>query len=267
MLETFAPYLRIGTVAVTAEGFLLPVAGAFFALLLYRGLYPALETRRIHVISLTLSCCLCATLGARLYGFVQPLHLGEPALANGAWIEARFGSFGAVWAILAVLAIYSRLRGLGAFTYTDAAIPAICVASAIARISCLFQGCCPSVPLAPLEHLLNPGYLWPCLDIAVLCLVFALTQRARTTWTRGSTGVVTMVYLCVYGFLRFGIESLRDTYTVGGPLTYGHVLAFIQIAAGFCAARYVFAGVNRELRTRSQSILEHSGTNLQNPLS
>lgn len=265
-MEAAAPYLRIGSVAVTAEGLLLPVAGAFFALLLYRGMYHGLETRRIRAILLALTCCSSATLGARMYGFVQPLHLGEPVIANGAWIEARFGSFGAIWAILAVLIVQSRIRGSGAFAYTDAAVPAICVASAVARVSCMFQGCCPSVPLVPLENLLNPGYLWPCLDIAALSLVFALVHLARAKWIPTPAGLVTAVYLCVYGLLRFGVESLRDTYTIGVPLTYGQVLAFIQIAAGLYVARWMCAGVSQALQNRSNSMLEHSAPDLQNPV-
>ncbi|MCL4694923.1 MAG: prolipoprotein diacylglyceryl transferase [Candidatus Hydrogenedentes bacterium] len=261
-----APYLRIGSVAITPEGLLLPVAAAYFALLLYRGVYPGLETRQLRAILLTVTCCLGAVIGGRVYGFVQPLYLGEPVFSNGAWIEARFGSFGAVWAILAVQTIYGRLGGHVAFRYTDAAIPAICIASAIARVSCLFQGCCPSVPPAPLEHWLNPAYLWPCLDVAALSLVLVQVQSARAKWIPTPAGLVTAVYLCVYGLLRFGMESLRDTHTIAGPFTYGQVLAFVQIAAGLYVARRVRAGARQRLQSRSNSMLEHSAPDLQNPV-
>jgi len=236
-VQTAAPYLRIGSVAITAEGLLLPVAGAFFALILYRAVYPDLETRRMRAILLTIACGLCAGTGARIYGLVQPIHLGEPVLANGAWIEARFGSFGAISAILAVLALYGRTAPNGALNYTDAAIPAICAGSAIARVSCLFQGCCPSVSLGHLGNWLSPAYLWPSLDIAALGVVFALTQAVRIRYASVNAGLPTIVFLCAYGLMRFGIEFARDTYTLTGPLTYGQILALVQLTLGLYMMR------------------------------
>lgn len=231
-METEAVYLRIGSVAITAEGLLLPVAGAFFALLFYRKIHPELEARRSRAVILTVVCCLCAGIGARLYGFVQPFHLGEPVLAQGAWVEARFGSFGAIWAILGVLALYGRSTRNGALAYTDAAIPANCAGLAIARISCLFQGCCPSIPLGHVEHWLDPVYVWPSLDLAAIGVVLVLALAARNTFAFASTGYSTVVFLCGYGLARFGIEFLRDTYTLIGPFTYGHVMAISQLAVG-----------------------------------
>jgi len=182
--------------------------------------------------------CVGGVLGARIYGLFQPFYAGDPILADGAWRALRFGSIGGIWGIfLAVSGVAIAMRRTDALTVLDAIVPAVCMSAAIARIACVFQGCCTGVTTGPLAAIVNPVYAWPLLDISALLLTLFAIHVASEKWR--ISGVQTMVFLGGYGVLRFGAEILRDTYTATSILTWGQLLSIAQVCVAVALAYYL----------------------------
>jgi len=226
-------HLRIGSWILHADAVMLPVAGIFFAVLAYRALWPTLTKSPGHARLAVVMMCLGGIMGARLYGLFQPYYAGEPILADGAWRELRFGSLGGIWGIF--LASAMTTRRVGALAVWDSLVPAIAVSAAIARVACVFQGCCTGVPAGLLAAIANPIYAWPFLDIAALLIGFCTAYVASGKWR--SPGVRAVVFIGAYSLLRFAAEMHRDTYTATANLTWGQIFALAQIvlAVGLAA--------------------------------
>ncbi len=226
-------HLRIGAWVIHPDAMILPVAGLVFAVLAHRALYPAVFHSRGTVALFILLIGIGAVLGARLYGLIWPLYNNEDVIANGAWRDLRFGSMGGVWGILLVSLVFSRIFMAGrVFAILDSTIPSICISAAVARVSCVFQGCCAGIDHGPLAALSNPVYSWPILDIAALSLTLILSDRVRNLLPHA--GIQTFIFLVAYGGLRFVIEMLRDTYTAVPFMTWGQVLSLVQVFVGVC---------------------------------
>jgi prolipoprotein diacylglyceryltransferase len=221
-------HLRIGSWILHADAVILPVAGLVFAVLAYRALWPALTESPAQARFIVATICLGGILGARLYGLFQPYYAGEPILADGAWRDLRFGSLGGMWGIFLASGVAAKMtRKAGVLAMWDSIVPAIALSAAIARIACVFQGCCAGVPSGLLAAIANPIYAWPFLDIAALLIALYVAHVAAGKWCHA--GVQTAVFIGVYGLLRFGAEIHRDTYTATGTLTWGQLFVITQI--------------------------------------
>ena len=218
---------RIGETVLTPNSLMLPLALAFFFMLSYQRLYPSVARTRFHAYASLTVAALCGALGAWAYGasFSSP----EPNALH-AWLDVRFGSFGGYWgAVLGGLA-YAWVVAQGTLKTADALVPGILIGGSIARIGCVFTGCCRGIAFSAGVPAFPP---WPCYDIAALMLtlgVIVSLQRTmrRCTFPGGTTGL----FLTVYGLLRFLAEFLRVMPAALGPLSSGQVAALIQCLAG-----------------------------------
>ncbi len=233
-------HLRIGPWILHPDAMVLPIAGIFFAVLAYGAIRTRLGFTSRQAFMFVAVCCLGGVLGARLYGTVGSFYAHMPVVSDGAWKELRFGSMGGIWGILAAASVYALFQRRSALPSLDAMASAICISAAVARVSCIFQGCCVGNWTGPIADFANPIYTWPLLDLGALLVTLCCIRAARhrIALTGASPGVETITFLIVYGFLRFGAESLRDTYTLAAGLTWGQSLALAQVVAGTLLVLY-----------------------------
>ena len=237
--------LRIGAWVFNPDAVFMPLAAAFLAVLFARDLREA-ETRAGRgVLMPVLAVWAGGVLGARLYGLVQPMYTGDPVLAHGAWAELRFGSLGWMWGVLIAAPFYGWVSRRGGLLFADAVVPGLCASLAVARLACIFQGCCrgwtfPALPVQPLRD------TWPLMDIAALAgVLFLVRWRQRHALPPGSA---LTSFLVVYGLARFLLEFGKDTYHLAGPFTWGHLLAGAATLTGLAGAAALRAGRVRGTR-------------------
>jgi len=223
--------LRIGAFVFTPSTFLLPLALAFFVVLALQGLYPRIVAVRIRAYWIVLAAVVGGILGAWLYG-----SAASPAEADAlhAWLDLRFGSFGGYWGALAAGMASAWAARQRVLACADALVPAMLAGGAVARIGCLFTGCCRGVSVAPeLLHGFQPFRPWAAYDLAALLAALAIVRVApRRAPSLGFPGAALCLFLVAYGVLRFPLEFVRDLPAVAGPLTSGQVLALAQVLAG-----------------------------------
>ena len=226
--------LRIGSWVLHPDLVFMPLAGAFFAIIAYRqlrlrgGLTPR-DAWWIIVLA-----CLGGIAGARVYGLVQPWQYGEPVLSSGAWKELRFGSLGWPWGAAMAAAAAAFIRRRSVLRVLDATVPGLCVCLMVARISCLFQGCCPGITVHTGLLSFQPFRIaWPVYDIVALALTLLVVLRYRDRCDeQRRDGFSLFIFLVFYGVLRFLLESVKDTFVLAGPFTWGHAVSVAGIVAG-----------------------------------
>jgi len=227
-------HLRIGSWILHPDAMLLPVAGLFFLVIAYRALCPALMNSGRDALVLVTIISFAGVVGARLYGLILPVYTGDPVIADGSWYRLRFGSMGGVWGILLATLLAASLRGRRMlFPMLDALVPAICLSAAVARISCVYQGCCAGVDYGPLAAITDPVRAWPILDILALLGTAKLASYVRQQSV--APGNALICFLFCYGSLRFCLEFLRDTYTAVGLVTWGQFMSLALVMAGMYA--------------------------------
>jgi len=226
-------HLRIGAWILHADAMVLPVAGFFFAVLASRALRPGIVRPAGHARLAMFVLCVGGIIGARVYGLFQPFYAGEPIVAGGAWRALRFGSLGGIYGVFLAAAIIGMcIRRANVLTVWDAIVPAVAASAAIARIACVFQGCCVGVH-ADANHINT----WPFLDIAALLIALQAARFVSGKCRESGTQAVT--FLCTYGLLRFSAEAFRDTFTAMGGLTWGQLLTAVQVLLALGLAVYV----------------------------
>jgi len=226
--------LRIGSWVLHPDLVFLPLAGAFFAIIAYRQLRLRGGVTSRDAWWIVVLACLGGIAGARAYGLVQPWHYGEPALSSGAWKELRFGSLGWPWGAAMAAAAAAFILRRPVLRVLDATVPGLCVCLMVARISCLFQGCCPGITVHTELLSFQPfRFAWPIYDIAALALTLlvVLMYRDKNNNPR-KDGFSLLIFLVCYGVLRFLLESVKDTFVLAGPFTWGHTVSFAGIAVG-----------------------------------
>ncbi|GMW02438.1 MAG: hypothetical protein AMXMBFR84_35740 [Candidatus Hydrogenedentota bacterium] len=231
--------LRIGYWVFNPDIVFLPLAGIFFALITVRKLFPGVVSSRGEAWRIVLWSCLGAALAARLYGLVQPWYFQEAVFRNGAWMALRFGSMGGILGPMAVVLLYAAIRGHVPLIYLDAVVPGICVGGFVARLACLFQGCCQGVPYVSLMELgLRPGLWWPGLDLVSYAIAGLVTYSVPKRMNYVPAGLIFALFCSVYGAERLIIEGFRNTYTLIGPLTGGQILSILLLIVGLlqCSA-------------------------------
>lgn len=229
--------LRIGAWVFNPDAVFMPLAAVFLAVLFARELREKEDGAGRGVLMPVLAVWAGGVLGARLYGLVQPVYTGDPVLAHGAWAELRFGSLGWMWGVLVTAVFYGWVTRRGAVFFGDAAVPGLSASLAVARLACIFQGCCrgwafASLPVQPLRD------TWPLMDIAALVGVLLLVRARQRHGPPPGTALT--LFLSVYGSARFLLEFGKDTYHMAGPFTWGHLLAGVAVVTAFA-----FAGVRR----------------------
>lgn len=203
---------RIGSFLFYPHGVLLPFAAAFFLVIGHRRLYPGIARSRRE-------------------SFVALGAAGLLALA-GSWIWNGHGdaldvvgpqaSFAGYWGALLGGALWARIAGRSALRSANAVAGGVMAGGTVARVGCLFAGCCPGAAWLPLFQ------MWPLLDIlAILAtLAIGLYVEKRRPW-----GML-VSFLVLYGVLRFGLEFLRAAPAPLWGLTASQVFAAVQFGVG-----------------------------------
>ena len=229
---------RIGAFVTTPSTLVLPLALAFFWVISVQHLYPNIARTRLHAYASLVAAILGGALGAWAYGTWTSPSAADPLHA---WLDLRFGSFGGYWGALAAVLVYATLTRHPRLRYADALVPGILAGGSVARIGCLFTGCCRGIAAF---HIFRP---WPLYDIAALLITWSairFLQRRDSQWQ--APGGALCLFLLIYGVLRFSLEFLRDLPGVAGPFTVGHLAAAAQVFAGAAFFVVLFARDNAE---------------------
>ena len=195
-------------------------------------------------------------IGARLYyvifsgrpwSFVEILSVWDGGLAIYGGIIGGF---------LGVV-IYSIVKKINILKITDAIVPALILAQGLGRIGCYFSGCCfgvevtnPSLMWFPLSVMIDGHWhlstffyesLWNILGFISLFIVYNKTRQ---------NGLVTGLYLAIYGLGRFWIEGLRGDSLYIGVLKVSQILSAILFVIGIGLIIYSF--VNKKGQNLSE---------------
>ncbi len=197
-----------------------------------------------EVTDLTFITILAGFLGSRLHYVIQNwqwfsehpfeiLHLWEGGLIF----------YGGVFASMAALVIYMRIRKIPLLKGFDFLFPYLALAHAFGRFGCFLNGCCYGKPCAlpwavrfpGLQDAVHPAQLYEAvLDIALF--LFLNRRYSRKAFD----GQVTALYFVFYGAIRFIVEIFRDGNPVWQGLTYNQWISLGFISAG-AAAHFIFS--------------------------
>jgi prolipoprotein diacylglyceryltransferase len=208
---------------------MLPLALAFFVVLSYRRLLPCAGEHRSRALLIMLIAIASGVAGAWLHAEWLP---AESIKSPRAWLDIRFGSFGGYWGAFLGAIVCARLIGAQALASADAIVPGVLVGGAVARIGCLFAGCCRGAHVAALGAF-DPSRIWPAYDLFALLGTAAVVRWIERKPARDSApGIQLGLCLFTYGALRFMLEFARGLPPVLGPLSSAQVLSAVQIFAG-----------------------------------
>jgi hypothetical protein len=215
--------LRIGVLLLTPQAFLLPFAWAFFVLTTRRNMIERLPgVRAIVPLSLATLLGVAGAVGyARLAEHLSGVTGPTP------WLH--FGSLGGYVGALAGMALWARAMGISPLAASDCAAPGIMQGATVARIGCLFTGCC-----GDWAHGIALPFPWAGLDLFACLLTMAALNRSTAT-----AGSATLHLLITYGVLRFFAEFLREQPGVLGALTAGQVACMVMVCAGVVIQRRI----------------------------
>lgn len=153
---------------------------------------------------------------------------------------------GIITGILSIY-IYCRIKKLSFLSYMDMMAPAVAINQGLGRVGCFMAGCCYGKPtdsafgvvfpegcLAPAGVRLIPTQLISAVfDLAMAVFLIAVTRKVKYR------GIISGLYLVMYGVGRFIIEIFRDDIDRGmvGALSTSQ---FISIFTIIFAAGYLF---------------------------
>lgn len=146
------------------------------------------------------------------------------------------GALGGIW--------YARKHNIPFWNGADIYAPSLALGYAVARLGCLFAGCCYGQPTDlpwglcfPDEH--HPGALTPpSHPTQIYSFLFGLVIFGVLVYVekrRRFTGQVFASFLILFGMYRFAIEFLRRGVTSKiwfDGFTYGHAVAVVVILLG-----------------------------------
>jgi len=223
--------VRLGDLVFAPSVLVLPFAAAFFLTISWRRLFPGAASTRGRTFGVLLACCVGGVAGAWLHGRFAGSVL---PIATTDHLRVPLGSFGGYWGVLVTAAVLALAARHNPLRYMDALVPGILVGGAVARIGCVYTGCCPgNVILWQTLGSFQPFRPWALYDLAALLVTAAMIERIvrrRPDWT--FDGARLCLFCLVYGGLRFLIEFGRATSHAIGPFTWGHIAALLQMAAG-----------------------------------
>jgi len=208
---------------------MLPLALAFFVVLSYHRLLQCVGERRSRARPIMLAAIVSGVAGAWLHAEWLPAESVE--FSHG-WLAIRFGSFGGYWGAFLGVVVCARLIGAPALASADAIVPGVLVGGAVARIGCLFAGCCRGVHVAALGAF-DPSRIWPAYDLFALLGTAAVVKWIeRRPAPDSASGIQLGLGLFTYGVLRFILEFARGLPPVLGPLSSAQALSAVQMFAG-----------------------------------
>ena len=190
-------------------------------------------------------------IGARAYHVVTDyeLYANDPIPRIFEVWNGGLGIYGAVAGGFLGVLLFSRFRGISPLIFADAAAPGLVLAQAIGRWGNYFNqelfGRPSDLPwairIAPQNRppqfanveSFQPTFLYESIWDLLVC--FALLWIARRFATRLRDGDVMLLYVCLYSFGRFFVETLRvdPAFLIGGTFR-GNLLVSSVLALG-CA--------------------------------
>jgi phosphatidylglycerol:prolipoprotein diacylglycerol transferase len=212
--------IRIGQFILGPNALILPFSAAFFLLLAWRRI-SKIEKSKPAIFATFIIIAIFTLAGAWLHAATLP--------ANHAY-KMQFGLLGGFWGALTGTALTAAIQRKTILNRTDAIVPALLISGAIARVGCLFAGCCNG-RIYPIFESFQPFRHWPLFDIAALLLT-AITISRTETIPSSKPGCITAQFLALYGSLRFVLEFARDVPKTFGPFSPTQALIIIQIVIG-----------------------------------
>jgi phosphatidylglycerol:prolipoprotein diacylglycerol transferase len=201
----------------------------------------------------------CAAIIAGSWLLAQLLDLRVPVADRGAGLRRpAFVSWGGIFALLLVLALFGSFSGHGVLAMLDAAARSTFLGHAVGRLGCLSYGCCfgrptrsplaityraPQAKAVRVGHRhgvpLHPAPLYEALlDLGLFAAVNAVA------FAGAPLGAPAALALFGYGCGRFAIEFLRDNegrMLVGG-VALNHLIALAVALVGVALAGTVLLG-------------------------
>ncbi len=203
--------IRLGGILLTPNTIMVLLAGGFFWALAFRRLYPsATSSKKVAAIVL---------LAASGLGLAFGILYARIASAAGVHdvFDVHLGSLGGYWGAILGAILAARLLHLDLGEVADGLVPGIAAGGIVARIGCMFTGCCRG-------HVLGSAvlYPWPVYDMAAL----AVAYWASTTTSHAGRRVAT--FFLVYGGFRFLLEFARPSAPLCGALSINAAFALFQ---------------------------------------
>ena len=205
--------LRIGSLLFYPQSLMLPLAAIFFVVIARARLRLQLE-RSEGGIWLGLAC---SALFAAAASWFWNDHGDPSALIGGQ------SSLAAYWGCFAGVGLWAFLRRCGVRAAANAIAPGVMAGGAVARLGCVFAGCCQGSTSLPMFT------LWPAFDIGALTVALAVGLKLEKRRADGPL----LAFLLVYGLLRFALEFARPAPALLLGLSAPQMLAAAQAAAGF----------------------------------
>jgi phosphatidylglycerol:prolipoprotein diacylglycerol transferase len=192
------------------------------------GLFSHLAARegesRIDFVEIALWAFIVGLVASKLFGAATQFNPEHPR--ESVYHVLRFGGtyYVGFLAGAGFLALMLRRRKVAFATGLDWLAPSLALGHAIGRIGCFLAGCCWGAPCSlawavtftspdahrltgvPLGVPLHPTQLYES-GAEFLIALLLLWKHLRWPWRRGSTF---LLYVALYGLVRFGIEFVRD---------------------------------------------------------
>lgn len=234
-----------------------------YGVLLVMALFTGIQVGVINCVRYGLDRQLCAKVafrgviaglvGAKVFWGLLKIATGTPwqqvlspefILGGGSY----YGGFLFALVVSAGLAAYYRLPG---WTVADAFAPGIVLGQAIGRLGCFAAGCCWGTPTrswigveftglahqhtgVPAGITLHPVQMYEAvLDLGLFLFLMWLRDRRRYS------GQIMLIYIVLYGLIRFVIEFYRGEPTHHlGPLSTFQTLALILVLLSLLVMAY-----------------------------
>ncbi|MBR4719363.1 MAG: prolipoprotein diacylglyceryl transferase [Lachnospiraceae bacterium] len=155
---------------------------------------------------------------------------------------------GIITGILSIF-VYCKIKKLSFLTYMDMMAPAVAINQGLGRVGCFMAGCCygkptdswfgvvfPENSLAPAGIRLIPTQLISALfDILLAVFLILITRKVKYR------GMVSGIYLLMYGVGRFIIEIFRDDKDRGmvGILSTSQFISIFMVIFAVCYLYFV----------------------------
>lgn len=104
----------------------------------------------------------------------------------------------------------------------------------LARLNCIFAGCCLGLPIPFIE-----GARWPTREAEIVLYIAFLVLFANKATKKVSTGVLYPIYMIWYGMFRFAVEWLREVKYYVGIFHISHIWAILSTVVGVCIYLYI----------------------------
>lgn len=208
--------IRLGGYMLTPNTVMVLLAGGFFLALAFRRLYPAVTPAK----STGAAMLLLASCFGGVAGYLHARLAGTRGFQE--LLDLHMGSLGGYWGVVLGMLLAALVFHRPAAVAVDALVPGLAVGGMLARVGCLFTGCCRGYETVVAG--VSLWYPWPLYDIAALAAACGVSAyMARKPGQRAA------VYFLCYGALRFLLEFARPPSVMCGPLSCNAVLALCQM--------------------------------------